>query len=189
MEHKELLAPFVPVVLRFFANKVASGSDADDCAQQTFERLLARIEREPARNMEALLLGIARNVLHEYWRGLARRRSTDDIGELSLAEMGAGVSTLVNAEQWRRILCDALRTLRLDYQTVLELHYWEGKTHQQIADALGLPVGTVSTWIKKGKQKLYEHLSVGAKQGDVLSIGHDELERRLRIMGRSGGER
>lgn len=179
MTAEHSLASHVPIVLRFFLNKVANPSDADDCTQQTFERMLARAEHERVHNPGALLLGIARNVLHEYWRALARRRQTEDIGELSIAQMGPGMSTIVNVEQWKRLMYDALRTLRLDHQTVLELYYWEGKKYREIAEVLEVPIGTVSSWLLQGKTRLYEQLRATAERDGTKPIEREELERRL----------
>lgn len=171
--------PLLETVHRFFMNKVSSTSDADDCTQQTFERLLDRDTAGDIANLEAFAYGIARNVLHEYWRAQARLLRNEDVGELSIAQMGAGVSTIINLQQWQQLLYDALRTLRLDHQIVLELHYWENKKYDEIAELIGVPAGTVATWLRRGRKALSERLEVVAAQEGGKHLDPQELERCL----------
>lgn len=171
MNDVSTLEPLVGPVHRFFMNKVGSPVDADDCTQQTFERLLSRDPSREVSDLEAFAFGVARNVLYEYWRAQTRRRQTEDIEELSIAQMGAGVSTIVNLSQRQQLVCDALRSLRLVHQTALELYYWEGKTYDQIAEIVKKPSGTVASWIRRGKEELGKRLR---------TVAPDELDRQLR---------
>lgn len=185
---KDSLVPFVPMVIRFFVNKVANPSDADDCAQKTLQRVLEKGEREEIQNLGGYALGVAKNVLREYWREIAKKDrvagldgvADGDVGELSIAQMGAGLSTMVNAGQWERLIADALRTLRLDYQTVLELYYWESLQYQEIAEIMDVPQTTLGTWLKRARVEIHKRLSEVAQQEGLEPIASKELERRLR---------
>jgi RNA polymerase sigma-70 factor (ECF subfamily) len=50
----------------------------------------------------------------------------------------------------RRCL-DALRT---DYRKVIVLSYVNGLTHEDLAAALGRPMGTIKSWIRRGMEQL-----------------------------------
>ncbi len=187
---KDALVLLVPKVLRFFVNKVGNPSDADDCAQRTLERVLHKAKDEEIRSWSAYALGVARNVLREYWREIAKKNQVasiesddNDFGGISLAQLGAGVSTIINAGQWQRLIADALRTLRLDYQTVLELYFWENMRHREIAEIMEIPPGTVGTWLRRGKAEVEERLQQVAQQEGLEPIDSRELERRLREIG------
>jgi RNA polymerase sigma factor (sigma-70 family) len=68
----------------------------------------------------------------------------------------AGDVELSPAERYRREteLEDAIRTLPAELRTVFELSYWHDLVHQEIADALGVSVGTVATRFSRATEKL-----------------------------------
>lgn len=175
----QTLAALAKAVLRLFRNKVANPFDAEDLTQKVVERLLSRSSTEPVANLERFAFGVARNVLYEYWRSQDKQRHELDVGELSIAQMGAGMSTMVNLSQWQRLICDALRTLRLDHQMVLELHYWDGKKYDEIAELLQTPPGTIATWIKRGKQQLRERLLEVAAEEGLEQIDQEQIDRTM----------
>ena len=59
---------------------------------------------------------------------------------------------MLAAKEQQKLLLDALRRIPLDYQIALELHYWEGFTAAQTAEVVGLPLGTVKTRLRRGRQ-------------------------------------
>jgi RNA polymerase sigma-70 factor (ECF subfamily) len=52
----------------------------------------------------------------------------------------------------------ALDTLRPEHRVVLDLAYFSGLSHSEIADRLGQPLGTVKTRILQAVRQLREHL-------------------------------
>ncbi len=52
----------------------------------------------------------------------------------------------------------ALADLPEKYRQVLELSYYEGRSHSEIAKNLGTPLGTVKTWARKGLIQLRQNL-------------------------------
>jgi|HubBroStandDraft_3_1064219.scaffolds.fasta_scaffold1102816_1 RNA polymerase sigma factor (sigma-70 family) len=68
----------------------------------------------------------------------------------------AGDVTLSPAERYRREteLEEAIRGLPAELRTVFELSYWHDLVHQEIAEALGVPVGTVAARFSRATDKL-----------------------------------
>jgi RNA polymerase sigma-70 factor (ECF subfamily) len=58
----------------------------------------------------------------------------------------------------RLLVAEALGWLRPEQQHVLELAFYDDLTHQQIADKLGMPLGTVKSHARRGLQRLRRFL-------------------------------
>ncbi len=155
MTNKEIYDRFAAKIERFFTNKAISRQDVGDLLHRTFVRFFAiRARGRMVRQPLGFLYGIANNVLHEYWREKGRVAQHEDIGEHSVASLEAGASTLLGQREDRRLLHESLREVKLDYQVVLELFYWENKTYEQIAEFLEVSVGTVGTRLRRGRKAL-----------------------------------
>ncbi len=136
----------------FFSNKVSG--DVSDLVQQT---LLGCVEgRDRVRedgSFAAFLLGVARHRLYDYYRARARDPQ-QPIGEVPAASLGPSPTSLVARKQNQRQLLAALRTIPLELQVVLELHYWEELSTADLAVALGVPQGTVKSRIRRAREAL-----------------------------------
>jgi RNA polymerase sigma factor (sigma-70 family) len=160
----ELFSRHFHAVLRVFRYKV---QHADDLVQRTF---LACIEHREAisdgRKLRAYLLRIAKNQLYAHLRSRAGRGDLDT-GVTSLQELGGSPSAVVGEQREHARLLAALQQIPLDYQIALELFYWEDMKGDELAEVLGIPVGTVRSRLRLGKQMLR---AVLAEPGRVLGI-------------------
>ncbi len=68
----------------------------------------------------------------------------------------AGDVSLSPAERYRREteLEQAIRTLPTELRTVFELSYWHDLVYPEIAEALGVPVGTVVARFRVARERL-----------------------------------
>ena len=62
---------------------------------------------------------------------------------------------------------NAITSLPTAQQQAIELAYYEGLSHNEIAARLNQPLGTVKTRIKLGMSKLRESLRRCWEQGDI----------------------
>jgi RNA polymerase sigma factor (sigma-70 family) len=67
------------------------------------------------------------------------------------------VAALMTAEQ-REIILDCLDQLPEVYSSVLNLHYWLGHSVEEIGAYLGVPEGTVKSYLHRARKKLFVHL-------------------------------
>lgn len=145
-------------IVRFFQNKIER--DHDDLIQQTFLGCIeARAQFRGDGSFRAFLFGVAHNVLGKHLRRRYREPASLDFAQVSLAEIGASPSLVVAADQRQRIMLEGLRRIPIDHQVALELHYWEAMTAAEIAETLGVPVGTAKTRLRRAKQLLAAELS------------------------------
>lgn len=70
-------------------------------------------------------------------------------------------------QELRLLVGQAIGTLPAAQQQAIELAYYEGLSHMEIATKLNQPLGTVKTRIKLGMSKLRDTLRTCWEQGDV----------------------
>lgn len=54
---------------------------------------------------------------------------------------------------------DLVKTLRPEQKSILDLVYFKGYTHVEVADELGIPLGTVKTRLRMAIQELRKHFN------------------------------
>jgi RNA polymerase sigma-70 factor (ECF subfamily) len=154
-------------VHRYAASRATPG-DVDDVVSETFLtafRTRARYDRAYG-DARPWLLGIATNVLRHHRRSEGRRltrlRATACTPEpdFDLAECVA--ATVDDAGETERV-ARALARLDDRHRDVLLLAAGPGLTYDEIARALGVPVGTVRSRLARGRRRLRELLDAGGQ--------------------------
>ena len=144
-------------ISRFFVNKVSD--DPDDLVQETFMACLRGRERvRDKSSFRAYLFGVASNVLRMHFRKQRRHPDPEDLEELSAHDLAPGPSTMAHAHEEELLLLEALRRIPLRHQIVMELHYWEDMTTEEIGAVVDSPTGTVRSHLRRGRQLLEQEL-------------------------------
>jgi RNA polymerase sigma-70 factor, ECF subfamily len=123
--------------------------DAEDAVQEIFLDLWKSAARfDAAVASESVFVAmIARRRLIDRRRTRTRRPVTEAFGdEPALAAPGSGPDTCAEAAQAAR----ALDQLRPDQRRVLVLATCHGMSHSEIAEAIGIPLGTVKAHARRG---------------------------------------
>lgn len=97
-------------------------------------------------------------------RGQVARQVSVDLAEIE--KTGADVSERVLQSLNRDEVRAALAAVPDDQRRAIEMAYYEGLTHLEIAEALGLPLGTVKSRLRLGLEKMRSALRAGS--GDEL---------------------
>ncbi|MGH1344308.1 MAG: RNA polymerase sigma factor [Nannocystales bacterium] len=140
-------------LFRFF--ELSAPGAAEDLVQETLVAALeGRARFRADASFGAYLMGIARNKVLMYWRTRSRRPREVDVGAMSLEALGASATSVIAHRDAERRLLLALRTIPLADQLLLQMHYWDGLTGPELAEALDLPEGTVRTRLRSAKAKL-----------------------------------
>jgi RNA polymerase sigma-70 factor (ECF subfamily) len=169
------------VVSRYFRNKVSAAVHGD-LVQRTFLACVGSAARfRGTSSFRTYLLRIAHHTLVDHFREAHRRTARDlehdlDLDDLVVADAVAEPDVVVTRRQEHKILLAALRRLPLVLQVVLELHYWEGLSHSEIAEVLGAPVGTVKTRLRDGHLRLRAELVSGDVAPALLKSTLDTLD-------------
>jgi RNA polymerase sigma factor (sigma-70 family) len=152
---------------RYLARRV--GDAADDVVAETFlVALQTRGNYDPTRGTaRSWLYGIATNLLRRHLRqevrGLhATARAT---GNTTTDGHEARVAERVDAEVRAQRLAGALAELEAGDRDVLLLTSWAGLDSNEVAEALGIPVGTVRSRLHRVRRRLRAHASEHPNEG------------------------
>ncbi len=158
-------------IFRFFRGKVRH--DVNDLVQRTFLGCVeSRDTFRGASSFRVYLFAIARHELCNYFRA-KRKHELLDFGVSSLADLAPSPSSQARRVSEKQRVAQALRSLALDLQIALELHYWEGLRGPDLACVLGIPEGTVRSRLRRGLSALRE--SMKGSSVDALGASENEL--------------
>jgi RNA polymerase sigma-70 factor (ECF subfamily) len=151
-------AEFAPLH-RYLARRLGA-SAADELAAETFAIAFRSWQRlDPDRPVRPWLYGIAANLVRHHSRKERRmlrayaRTGVDPV----LADEDGAVER-VDAGARQRELAEALAALRPAEREIVLLHAWADLSDPELAEALGLPLGTVKSRLSRAREKLRNHL-------------------------------
>jgi RNA polymerase sigma-70 factor, ECF subfamily len=137
--------------------------DAEEIVQEVFSQAWRQSGRYNAARGSVVgwVLTLTRSRAIDRVRGRRARPevAADDAAFVDLADTAPAVDEqLASAAQATQVRA-ALESLPFLQRTALELAFYEGLTHTEIADRLDQPVGTVKTRIRQGLLKLRDRLA------------------------------
>jgi RNA polymerase sigma-70 factor (ECF subfamily) len=143
------------------ALRVLGNADAaEDVVQDAFLRIWHRADRyEPDRGAaRAWVLRVVRNVAIDRLRTMdARLRAeTRSQTESALVAVPESPDETASRSERSRILRQALADLPAEQRRAIEIAYFEGLSHSEIAERERMPLGTVKTRIRDGVIRLRE---------------------------------
>ncbi|MBK7978017.1 MAG: sigma-70 family RNA polymerase sigma factor [Deltaproteobacteria bacterium] len=143
-----------PLLLRI----VRTSADAEEVLQETWLQAWRSAASYDAGRGTVLawLLNMARSRALDRYRAVSSRRRAETRAEAEpVAASIDPVDLSLGAERARRVR-DALTKLKPRQREVLEIAYFEGLSQTEIATRLGVPLGTVKTWMRQGTLALRE---------------------------------
>jgi RNA polymerase sigma-70 factor (ECF subfamily) len=131
---------------------------AEDITQEVFLRAYRALPRfRGEASLYSWLYRITINLCLNYLRQQANRVSTAEDADASAIPVADPSSLLENQER-QRLVRGAIDALPAHYRVAIILRDLEGLSYREIADILGIPLGTVKSRISFGKQLLREAL-------------------------------
>jgi RNA polymerase sigma factor (sigma-70 family) len=145
-------------IYRFAVYRV--GRDAAvDVAAETFAQAVRSVDRlDTARDARAWLFGIASNVIRHHRRTEARRIRAYAAVESQLGAPGTSGRAVDADDSMRTRLVEVLERLDTRDREALLLFAWADLSYEEIATALGIPLGTVRSRIHRARRDLREGL-------------------------------
>jgi RNA polymerase sigma-70 factor (ECF subfamily) len=130
-------------VLGLALRRLGDRGRAEDAVQETFASIWrAARSYKPERGPGApWLYAVARNAITD--RGRARTETPTEVPDEPSGEAGPAERAEAGWASWR--IHRALEELNTNERSVIELAYWSGLSQSEIAEFLGIPLGTVKT--------------------------------------------
>jgi RNA polymerase sigma-70 factor (ECF subfamily) len=144
--------------------------EAEDAVQEIFVDVwknAARFDESQASETTFVAM-IARRRLIDKIRFAQRRISPDSLEEILAEPAGTGDKEMQTLVEGREAM-KALDELRPEQRQVLQLSIIHGLSHQEIADAVGMPLGTVKTHARRGLVHVREILGYGKNVKEVTA--------------------
>jgi RNA polymerase sigma-70 factor (ECF subfamily) len=145
-----------------------SRQEAEDMTQEIFFKLygsLAKFDFE--KNFTAWLLTLAKNhLIDEYRRTKWERTQRDDFDERVLPQASIpGPEESLARKETRALIWEGLNRLSSEMRMAVILRDLQGRSYEEMAEILGLPLGTVKSRVNRARIALAEVLK--EKKGEL----------------------
>jgi RNA polymerase sigma-70 factor, ECF subfamily len=172
--YRELIGRYQRPVFSLIYRMVRDREKAEDLAQDTFVKVLNAIDRyDPKFKFSSWIFKIAHNTALDRLRRREPETLSLDGSPHARTAAETEASTITpesggeNPEQYalnRELGAEievALGDIREEYRTAIVLWHVEGRPYDEISEIMGVPLGTVKTYIHRGRKELMlklEHL-------------------------------
>jgi RNA polymerase sigma-70 factor (ECF subfamily) len=169
---RELVRRYERPVFSLIFRMVRDREIAEDLAQDTFIKVLNNIDRyRPEFKLSSWLFKIANNVAIDHLRkrqldtvsmeGSPHASTATEIEATSFEIVSQQESALdeMEARELGSSIERAIAALRPEYRSCIMLRHVEGRSYEEIAAILDLPLGTVKTYIHRARHELRDALS------------------------------
>ena len=146
-----LLEPLIPALRRYAYALLRDHAAADNLVQDTLERALSRwYLRRTDGELRAWLFTILRNVFYTHMRRQALEIAVCNDPQFTKNTVGPRQHTSLEVKE----LLNAFPRLPPEQREAVELAFFGGFTHAELAERLREPLGTVKSRIRMGLLRL-----------------------------------
>jgi RNA polymerase sigma-70 factor (ECF subfamily) len=172
--YRELVTRYATAAVNFIYRFTRDRALAEDLAQEGFLRVYQRLKTyDPERKFSSWFFQVLRNITIDYLR--VNRLPTSSLDELeeeghraaAIDRESASPEQAAEQNELAVAMGTALSKIRPEYREVVVLRYQEGLTQPEIAEILGMPSGTVKTYLHRARKELAEILSAAGWNTNV----------------------
>lgn len=176
--YRELLDRYQRPVFSLIYRMVRDREQAEDLAQETFVKVFNHIDSfNPKYKFSSWIFKIASNLTIDALRkkdlntvsldGSRHASTPDEIDatRITVESRDENPEEFLEAKELGQEIEGAIGKLRPEYRTAILLRHVEGRPYEEIAEIMGIPLGTVKTYIHRARGELKEtlaHLRIGS---------------------------
>ena len=157
---QRLLADLYPRLRRFAYGLTGSIDEAEDLVQAAYERALTRLDQwQPGSRLDSWMYSIVRSIrINRLRADRVRGRHLNPIS--SETQPGGNLEREVEASLTLESVRRFLWTLPEEQREVMLLVCVEGMSYAEVSETLGVPVGTVTSRLGRGRRALREFVEL-----------------------------
>jgi RNA polymerase sigma-70 factor (ECF subfamily) len=170
--YRELLDRYQRPVFSLVYRMVRDRERAEDLSQETFIKVFNHLDRyNPSYKFSSWIFKIASNLAIDSLRKKeiktvsldgSRHAETADQAEstrITVESKDESPEERLEAKELGQEIEQAIGELRSEYRTAILLRHVEGRPYEEIAEIMGIPLGTVKTYIHRARGELRETLA------------------------------
>jgi len=165
--YRELIRRYERPVFALLFRMVRNREQAEDLSQETFVKALNAIESyRPEFKFSSWIFKIANNAAIDHLRRReletlsldgSPHAETPEAMQATALQIGARQESPLDEVEARELggsIEEAIARLRPEYRSCILLRHVEGRSYEEIAEILSLPLGTVKTYIHRARHEL-----------------------------------
>ena len=170
--YRELIGRYQRPVFSLIYRLVRDREKSEDLAQDTFIKVLNALDRyDPSYKFSSWIFKIAHNTALDHLRkrepetlsldGSPHARTAAEIEATTLTPASTDESpeAFTSSRELGVEIEKAIGTLRAEYRTAILMCHVEGRPYEEIAQIMDVPLGTVKTYIHRGRNELKRQLA------------------------------
>ena len=170
--YRELLDRYQRPVFSLVYRMVRDRELAEDLAQETFVKVFNHLDRfNPKYKFSSWIFKIASNLAIDTLRkrepvtvsldGSRHAETAEEIEStrITVESKDENPEEFLEAKELGQEIERAIGLLRADYRTAILLRHVEGRSYEEIAEVMGVPLGTVKSFIHRARGELRETLA------------------------------
>jgi len=174
----ELVSRYEGALYRLAWRMLRSHEEARDVVQETFLRVFRALSTyDQERRFSTWILRIATNLCIDHcrrrrikWVSIDEREEDDERPSLPLVAPGAAPDERHRDAALAERLDEYIGRLPPIYRTIIELRYRQHLAYDEVAEVLGVPLGTVKARLHRAHRQLKDRLEAAGLGPDSLQV-------------------
>lgn len=168
-EIEQAVRQYMEPIFGFALKRCRTPEDAEDLSQEIFLRAFrGLLAKDDVEDLGKYIWTVAHNALSNYYRDTARAVigvPIDAVAEI-LADPNAGIGSEEDREVLRRLRCEIAYLSKLQRRIVIA-YYFQHRRQADIAEELGIPLGTVKWHLFAAKKELKRGIQTMRSAGEL----------------------
>lgn len=173
---RQEIVALLPRLRRFACALTGSLDEADDIVQAACEKALTRLDQfTPGTRCDHWMFQIIRTQWIDRLRHRKRREGINGSADVEAVGFDARIYEQTEARMELDIVRRELARLPEEQRVIVVLVTVDGRSYQEVADMLGIPIGTVMSRLSRARRRLAEVL-----EGEIRADGSGSNSVRIR---------